>query len=90
MKPVARVGDQHICGNPKHAPSTIVSGGEALVEGQRVARVGDRCGCGAVIIEGSRYCTDTGQAVAYSGSATQCGAYRGTIVSGAEETEVLP
>jgi len=61
MKPIARVGDQHVCGNPKHAPSAIVSGGEAIVEGQAVARVGDSCGCGAVIVQGSSYSKDTGQ-----------------------------
>lgn len=89
MKPIARVGDQHVCGNPKHPPSTIVSGGEAIVEGQVIARVGDSCGCGAVIVQGSSYCKDTGQPIAYIGSATQCGSYSGKIVSGASQSMVL-
>ena len=88
LKPVARIGDQHICGNPGHAPNAIVSGGQGIVEGQRVARVTDKCACGAVIIQGAEMSKDTGQPIAYVGAKTQCGQYTGTIVSGAKDAKV--
>ena len=90
MKPVARVGDVHICGNPNHPPNVIVSGGQAIVDGRPVARKGDRCACGAVIVEGSSQSTDNGQPIAYQGVATECGPYRGRITSGAPQARVEP
>jgi uncharacterized Zn-binding protein involved in type VI secretion len=65
MKPVARVGDSHVCGNPYHPPNTITSGGQSRVDGRPVARIGDACACGAVIAEGSNRSRDNGQPVAY-------------------------
>ena len=38
MKPVARIGDQHICGNLDHALNTIVMGGTGIVEGSSESR----------------------------------------------------
>ncbi|CUH78169.1 hypothetical protein TRM7557_01752 [Tritonibacter multivorans] len=90
MKPVARVGDKIICGNPKHAPSTIVSGGQSLADGRPVARIGDSCGCGAVIVEGSSQSDDNGMGIAYLGAAVQCGPYRGQIVSASPTAKVKP
>lgn len=77
MRPVARLGDLHVCGNPNCPPNAIVSGGQGIVDGRPVARKGDRCGCGAVIVEGSSQSQDNGQPIAYEGCATQCGPYRG-------------
>ena len=90
MKPVARVGDTHICGNPNHPPNTIVTGGQGLVDGRNVARISDTCACGAIIIEGSSQATDTGQPIAYQGCATQCGPYRGQIITGSPQAKVKP
>lgn len=90
MKPVARVGDSHVCGNPYHPPSTIVSGGQGLVDDRPVARVTDTCGCGAVIIEGSSHAKDTEQPIAYLGCKTQCGPYTGQITTGSPTAKVEP
>lgn len=52
--PVARVGDLHSCPIPGHGTTAISSGSPTLlVEGKAAARVGDSCGCGAVITSGS-------------------------------------
>ncbi|MBT2773851.1 PAAR domain-containing protein [Halomonas sp. ISL-60] len=53
MKPVARKGDLHRCPIPGHGTTEIVTGSPSQVEGQPVARVSDKTGCGATIIEGS-------------------------------------
>ncbi|QDC11556.1 hypothetical protein FHY55_08000 [Oceanicola sp. D3] len=90
MKPVARMGDQHICGNPNHPPNVIVSGGQAIVDGRPIARVGDACACGAVITQGSSISKDNQIPVAYLGSATQCGPFVGKIVSGSPKAKVQP
>ncbi len=53
MKPVVRKGDLHRYPIPGHGTTEIVTGSPSQVEGQPVARVGDKTGCGATIIEGS-------------------------------------
>lgn len=53
MNPVARQGDLHSCPIPGHGTTEIITGSPSQVEGQPVARVGDKAGCGATIIEGS-------------------------------------
>lgn len=90
MRPVARIGDKHICSNPKHPPNVIVSGGIAIVDGRPVARIGDKCACGAVIVQGSSQASDDGKPIAYLGSATRCGRYSGKIVSGSPNHRVKP
>ena len=90
MKPVARIGDTHVCGNPQHPPNVIVSGGQSLVDNRPVARQGDSCACGAVIVEGSSQSKDNGQPVAYLGCATQCGPFRGSITTGSPQAKVKP
>lgn len=90
MKPIARVGDVHICGNPYHPPNAIVSGGQSTVDGRPVARLGDRCACGAVIIEGSSQSAENHQPIAYLGCATQCGPFRGQITTGSPQQKVEP
>ena len=87
MVPIARVGDTHICGNPKHPPSTIVSGGSQILDGKPVARVGDPVGCGCTITSGSSQASDGGKAIAYLGSSTSSG---GSIVSGSPTAKVAP
>ncbi len=88
MKPVARLGDMHTCGNPNHSPSPIVTGGVSVVDGAQVARVGDKCACGAVIVEGTSHANENGVPIAYLGAATQCGPYSGKITSGAPKAKV--
>lgn len=90
MKPVARLGDTHVCGNPNHPPNVIVSGGQSTVDQRPVARIGDKCACGAYIVQGSSYSTDMGRPVAYLGSVTQCGPFSGKIVSGSPTAKVIP
>lgn len=85
MLPVARLGDKHAC--PRHGMNAIVQGGTALVDGRPVARVGDKCGCGAVIVKGSSMGTNDGRPIAYLGSTTSCG---GTIVEGSPQAKTLP
>ena len=51
-KPVARVGDVHVC--PAHGTNAIVTGaGTIMVNGRSVARVGDKTACGAEILTGA-------------------------------------
>ncbi|MGO2240622.1 MAG: PAAR domain-containing protein [Halomonas sp.] len=55
MKPVARQGDLHSCPIQGHGTTEIVTGSPSKVAGQPVARVRDKTGCGATIIEGSSH-----------------------------------
>ncbi|WP_106743539.1 PAAR domain-containing protein [Yoonia maritima] len=77
MPPIARVGDVHDC--PRHGKNAIVSGGQATADGRPIARVGDKCGCGATIIDGASSGSQDGKPVAYQGSKTSCG---GVITTG--------
>ena len=85
MQPIARVGDTHIC--PKHGRNKIISGGTSVIDGRPVARIGDLCACGGLIIEGSSQSTDGGKPVAYLGCKTSCG---GIITTGAPNGKVAP
>jgi uncharacterized Zn-binding protein involved in type VI secretion len=50
---IATVGAIHRCPVHGHGTNEVVEGSATVwVEGKPVARVGDRCGCGAVIITG--------------------------------------
>ena len=56
-QPAAAQGFPHVCAMPTpagpHPPSTIVKGSlTVLIGGMAAARVGDPCGCGAVILKG--------------------------------------
>ena len=68
---VACVGDRHSC--PKHGENEIVEGGSSVVGGRQVARVGDKCACGGVIVEGKTQALLDGKPIAYLGSKTSCG-----------------
>lgn len=83
MPAIARVGDTHDC--PKHGKNTITAGGSGDLDGRPVARLGDPCACGGVIVEGSSIAELDGKAVVYVGCATSCG---GKITSGSETGEV--
>lgn len=82
MFPIARLGDVHHC--PTHGSSSINSASaNTHVNHFGAARVGDRCGCGAVITAGFPRITVGGRPLAYSGSPTTHG---GTITSGSFDT----
>ncbi|MBB3142597.1 PAAR domain-containing protein [Halomonas organivorans] len=88
MKPIARQGDLHRCPCSGHSVTPIVSGSpQSRVEGQPVARVGDKTACGATIIEGSGSATTDGQPTAYLGCKTDHG---GEIISAASQAMVEP
>lgn len=65
-KRVARVGDKVIC--PWHGPNVIVEGSAHTVNGMGIARVGDKCACGCIIVEGSLKAECDGRPVAHIGS----------------------
>jgi len=78
LKPVARLGDKHIC--PAHGPNTIVTvASSSTCDNLPVATVGDTTSCGATIITGSPVCITDGKPTATVGSKTNHG---GVIVSG--------
>lgn len=53
-RPVARMGDMHVCPIPGHGVTPIVSGSlDTATDGRPNARMGDMAGCGAVIVTGS-------------------------------------
>jgi uncharacterized Zn-binding protein involved in type VI secretion len=53
-RPLARLGDLHVCPIPGHGVNPIVTGSlNTLTEGRPNARVGDVTACGAVIVTGS-------------------------------------
>ncbi len=77
MKPLARVGDKHVC--PVHGVNVIVSGTSQVLDGRPIAAIGSKCACGAVILTGSASMIVDGKPAALIGSKTSCG---GTIASG--------
>jgi len=78
LKPVARLGDKHIC--PAHGANVIVSAeSDSTCDNLPVATVGDMTSCGATIITGSPVCITDGKPTATVGSKTNHG---GVIVSG--------
>lgn len=53
-RPVARMGDLHVCPLPHHGVTPIITGSlDTITEGRPNARMGDMAGCGAVIVGGS-------------------------------------
>lgn len=76
-KPIARIGDKHIC--PYHGAGTIVTGTAHSLAGSGIATVGSMTSCGATIVTGSSQSTIDGKPVAVIGSKTSHG---GTIVQG--------
>lgn len=78
MRPIARVGDKHLC--PVHGPNAIATGSPAMADGRPIARVGDQCLCGCLIVTGDPRASIDGRPVATIGSQTTLG---GVIVEGA-------
>ncbi|AHG41972.1 hypothetical protein N018_17845 [Pseudomonas syringae CC1557] len=80
MIPSARQSDMHLCPLPGHGSTPIVTASsDTLINGMSAARVGDVCGCGAVIVTGFPAIIINGRPMAHLGSPTSHG---GTIISG--------
>ena len=80
MTPSARLGDKHVCPLPGHATTPIASAsGDVNINFMGSARVGDTCGCGAVITTGFPSIQVNGRPMAHLGSPTSHG---GTIITG--------
>jgi uncharacterized Zn-binding protein involved in type VI secretion len=87
MKPIARKGDLHRCPIPGYGTTEIITGSSSKVEGQPVARVGDKTGCGATIIEGSSHSNHDGRPTAYLGCKTD---HSGEIITASSSAKVEP
>lgn len=78
MKPIARLGDRHIC--PIHGPNVIAEvSTKSHCDARPIATIGDKTACGATILTGTNAMTVDGRLVATIGSETSHG---GKIVSG--------
>ncbi|RML78599.1 PAAR protein [Pseudomonas savastanoi pv. savastanoi] len=83
MIPSGRQGDMHLCPLPGHGCTPIVTASsDTLINGISAARVGDMCGCGAVIVTGFPSILINGRPMAHLGSPTSHG---GTIISGSPD-----
>lgn len=87
MKPIARKGDLHVCPKCKSTRPIVTVASASKVDGQPVAAVGDKTGCGATIIQGSSVSTTDGKPTAYLGCATDHG---GVITTGSDKAKVQP
>lgn len=84
MLPSARLGDQHSCPLPGHGITSIATAsGDVVINFMGAARVGDVCGCGAVITTGFPSIKINGFPMAHLGSPTSHG---GTIITGSPDT----
>ncbi|MBP5090512.1 PAAR domain-containing protein, partial [Pseudomonas chlororaphis] len=80
----ARLGDKHVCPLPGHGTTPIAcASGDININFMGAARVGDTCGCGAVITTGFPSIILNGRPMAHLGSPTSHG---GTIISGSPDT----
>lgn len=80
----ARLGDQHVCPLPGHGTTPITSAsGDININFMGSARVGDTCGCGAVITTGFPSIQVNGRPMAHLGSSTSHG---GRIITGSGDT----
>ncbi|AZC51614.1 hypothetical protein C4K35_4035 [Pseudomonas chlororaphis subsp. piscium] len=80
----ARLGDKHVCPLPGHGTTPIASAsGDININFMGAARVGDTCGCGAVITTGFPSIILNGRPMAHLGSPTSHG---GTIITGSGDT----
>lgn len=71
MPKIAYVGDEYHCSC--HGKDVIAEGGSSMVYGCAVARLGDRCACGCLIIEGWPDTVCDGRPVDFSGTKTTGG-----------------
>ncbi|QLL15704.1 polymorphic toxin type 44 domain-containing protein [Pseudomonas chlororaphis] len=80
----ARLGDKHVCPMPGHGITPIASASaDAHINFMGAARVGDTCGCGAVITTGFPSILINYRPLAHMGSPTSHG---GTIITGSGDT----
>ncbi|CAI8723596.1 Ntox44 domain-containing protein [Pseudomonas chlororaphis] len=80
----ARLGDKHLCPLPGHGTTPIAcASGDININFMGAARVGDTCGCGAVITTGFPSIILNGRPMAHLGSPTSHG---GTIITGSGNT----
>ncbi|MGN7744120.1 PAAR domain-containing protein [Pseudomonas sp. 22526] len=80
----ARLGDKHVCPLPGHGTTPIAcASGDININFMGAARVGDTCGCGAVITTGFPSILLNGRPMAHLGSPTSHG---GTIITGSGDT----
>ncbi|OLF53103.1 polymorphic toxin type 44 domain-containing protein [Pseudomonas chlororaphis] len=80
----ARLGDKHVCPLPGHGTTPVVAASDDInINFMGAARVGDTCGCGAVITTGFPSIVLNGRPMAHLGSPTSHG---GTIISGSPDT----
>ena len=76
----ARLGDKHLCPMPGHGITPIASASSDVnINFMGSARVGDTCGCGAVLTAGFPSILVNGRPMAHLGSPTSHG---GTIITG--------
>ncbi|KAF1029570.1 MAG: hypothetical protein GAK37_01712 [Pseudomonas sp.] len=79
----ARLGDKHVCPLHGHGTTPIASASaDVNINFMGAARVGDTCGCGAVITTGFPSILVNGRPMAHLGSLTSHG---GTIVTGSSD-----
>lgn len=79
----ARLGDKHVCPMPGHGTTPIASASSDVnINFMGAARVGDTCGCGAVITTGFPSILVNGRPMAHMGSPTSHG---GTIITGSSD-----
>ena len=79
----ARLGDKHVCPIPGHGTTPIASASaNTNINFMGAARVGDTCGCGAVITTGFPSIQVNGRPMAHLGSPTSHG---GTIITGSDD-----
>ncbi|TRW95179.1 hypothetical protein FNJ84_16905 [Paracoccus sp. M683] len=80
MKPIARLGDRHIC--PIHGTNVIAEvATRSTCDTRPIAAVGDKTACGAVILTGSDAFLVDGKPAAILGSKTSHG---GMIAEGSQ------
>ncbi|MBX8516120.1 PAAR domain-containing protein [Pseudomonas cichorii] len=80
----ARLGDKHVCPKTGHGTTPIASASaDVNISFAGAARVGDTCGCGAVITTGFPSILVNNRPLAHLGSPTSHG---GTIITGSSDT----
>lgn len=83
----AKVGDSVAC-SCKGGPHKVIEGTSlSILDGMSVARVGDRCSCGATITSGLDWFLIDGQPAAIDGSTTSCG---GKVIANSSSKTGVP
>ncbi|MFJ4153250.1 PAAR domain-containing protein [Pseudomonas sp. NPDC089752] len=78
MPPIVLVGHLHDC--PLHGKTTVITGAPSTcVNGNPIARIGDKISCGAIIETGASHLLIEGSPAARVGDTTSHG---GTLIEG--------